>query len=653
MKPGAIISQGLRWIGRTAGAAWQWLVCTVANARRRLFRGRLSDYAVIALDHGVSERVPTVPWWYAYLPGLKLPLSLEYIADALRRIAGDPDLSGVVFLMKGPGLSMAQAQSLARIFERFHRWDAESRRADATPKRVIVHLEQVDIPSYIIACAADGASMTPMASWDILGLRAAPVFLKDTLARFGIEFDVARIAPWKTAADQLTLSEMSEAGREQINWLLDSLSDDIVQAIAAGRGLEPGVVRDLIDRAPLTAEEAVAAGLVDRALYKDELGAYLRTEDNPAALKTYASVRGLLLRRPRRSAPRSIGVISLRGSITGGESRSFPIPLPILGEGTIGSTTVEQQIRNARRDEGLAAVVVYVDSGGGSAMASDLICRELDLLNREKPVIVYMGDVAASGGYYIATPASRIIAQSATLTGSIGVIVAKPVTAGALDKLDAHREVVQRGRNAGLYAEDSAWTPEQRAQVEASVRYYYETFKQRVADGRKLDADGLDAICNGRVWTGKQGLAHGLIDELGDFQTALDEACAAAQLPIDGSVRARNVSTPRNRILPEPASPADALLGETVTDQLRGLAAAPATRGLASAARATTATGILPTACPRSTKSIAAASARRACSFVQIHCHCLKGHSDARCRFHPCPVSGPARVVQRQAGHLL
>ena len=574
MKPASAFAHGLRSIGRLVGMAWQWLVCTLANARRRILRRRLADYAVIALDHGISERVPTVPWWFAYLPSLKLPLSLEYIAGALRRIAEDPDVKGVVFLMKRPGLSMAQAQSMARIFERFRNWDAENRRAGAPPKRVIVHLEQVDIPSYLIACASDGVTMTPMASWDIFGLRAAPVYLKDTLARFGIQFDVARIAPWKTAADQLNLSEMSEAAREQINWLLDSLSGDIVQTIAAGRGLEPDAVQDLIDRAPLTADETLSAGLIDKALYKDELGAYLESEESPATLKTYASVRGLLLRRPRSNAPRSIGVIALRGAITGGESRSYPIPLPVLGEGTIGSTTVEQQIRSARRDKGLAAVVVYVDSGGGSAMASDLICRELDLLNREKPVIVYMGDVAASGGYYIATPARKIIAQSATLTGSIGVIVAKPVTAGALDKLDAHREVIQRGRNAGLYAEDSAWTDDQRAQVEASVRHYYDAFKQRVADGRGLDIDTLDSICNGRVWTGRQALDHGLVDELGDFQTALDLACAAAELSADDRVRVRTISAPRNRILPEPASPADALLGETITDQLQGLAAA-------------------------------------------------------------------------------
>ncbi len=257
-----------------------------------------------------------------------------------------------------------------------------------------------------------------------------------------------------------------------------------------------------------------------------------------------------------------------------GESRRLPIPLPILGGRTLGSASAVQQIRNARRDPGLAAVVAYVDSGGGSALASDLIWRELELLNQEKPVVVYMGDVAASGGYYIAAPARRIVAQPATLTGSIGVVVAKAVTAGALDKLQARREVVQRGQNAGLYGEDSPWSETQRAQIEGSVRHVYQEFKRRVAAGRNLDYDALDPICNGRVWTGKQALAHDLVDELGDFHTALALACTEANLPVDGSVRTRAISAPHTRLLAEPVDAARALLGLDVAGELQAAAAA-------------------------------------------------------------------------------
>ncbi len=571
---GSAIAHFFGAIGGGLSYFWQWIACTIHNTRRLLFRGRLADYAVISLDHGMSERRPATPWWYAFIPGLRVPHSLEYITVAFRRIAEDPDMKGVILLMKDPGLSMAQGQSMARICKRFHDWDDTFRQPDTPPKRVIIHLEEVSIPSYLAACGADIVTMTPMASWDILGLRSAPVFLKDALARFGVEFDVMRIAPWKTAADQFTCSEMSDAHREQIEWILDSLFDQIVDSTAEGRGLELDAVRELIDRAPLTAKGAEEAGLIDAAVYMDQIGAYLESDDEPASLKTYASTKGLLLRHVRHRPGKSIGILSLKGAITGKNSRIFPLPLPILGEGTIGSITVEQQIRAARRDSNMAAVIVYVDSGGGSAMASDLICRELDLLNQEKPVIVYMGDVAASGGYYISAPATKIIAESATLTGSIGVIVAKPITAGAYEKLDAHREIIQRGENASLYAEDSAWTAEQRVQVEAQVRYYYDAFKHVVADGRGLDYDTLDELCNGRVWTGKQAYELGLIDELGDFQRALDLACTESGLPLDGTVRTRNISAPRSRILPESTKPADALSPEPTLDQLRELASA-------------------------------------------------------------------------------
>ncbi len=569
----AAISSAVGSVGRALSYSWQWLTCTIHNSIRWFLHSRLPDYAVIALDHSISERVPTVPWWYAYIPGLKLPLSLEYITNALRRIAEDPDIKGVVILMKDPGLSLAQGQSMARMCQRFHDWDAKFRQPGAQPKKVIIHLEEVNIPSYLAACGADVITMTPMASWDILGVRAAPVFLKDTLAKFGVEFDVMRIAPWKTAADQFACSEMSEANREQIEWLLESLYEQIMEATVYGRGLEVDKVRELIDRAPLTAAEAKEAGLIDVALYKDEIGTHLQSEDKPASLKTYASTRGLLLNRVRARPGKSVGILNLKGTITGKESRVFPLPIPILGEGTVGSITVEQQIRSARRDSNMAAVIVHVDSGGGSAMASDLICRELEMLSQEKPVVVYMGDVAASGGYYIAAPASKIIAQGASLTGSIGVIVAKPITAGAFDKLDAHREVIQRGDNVGLYAEDTRWTEEQRTQVEAQVRFYYDAFKRVVARGRGLEYESLDDICNGRVWTGRQALALGLVDEIGDFQLALEYACDLSGLPNDGTVRTRNISAPRTRNLPEPANPAKALSGEATLAQLRELAA--------------------------------------------------------------------------------
>ncbi len=552
----------LQGIGRAWAGFWDRIGCTYANLRRSLWRGRMADYPVILLDHAIAERAPVVPWYYAYVPGIKLPLSLEYLHKALQRIAGDPDVRGVLFLMKGPSISLAQAQSMVALFARFRRWDNQLAAANAAPKQIIVHLEQTGAAAYLVAAAADKVTMPPLASWDVVGLRVAPTYWKETLRRIGVEFDVVKIAPWKTAADRFIRQDMSDAEREQNNWLLDSLIEDIAGGIAQGRHLSVEQVRALIDNAPLSADEALAAGLIDHILYEDQLANLLGSPDKPdhaARLKPFSQVRGLLLRRPQSHPSGRVGVLSLRGTMIVGNSRSFPLPLPIIGEEMMGSNTVEQAIRAARQDNSLRAVVVHIDTGGGSALASDLIWRELCLLDQEKPVIVYMGDVAASGGYYIATPGRRIIAQSATITGSIGVVIAKGVTAGLREKIGAHREVIRRGENAGLNTDDAPWSPAQRTRIEEMIATVYGAFKQRVADGRNLPYATLDDIANGRVWTGKQALAHGLVDELGDFDTALLAACRAANLPEDGSVRTAPVTPPSRRLMAEPVKQAQAL----------------------------------------------------------------------------------------------
>ena len=525
-----------------------------------MWRGHKTDYAVIRLDHAIAERAPDIPWYYAYLPNFKPPMSLEYLHEALERIAYDPDLRGVIFLLKGPTLSLAQAQSLAALFTRFRGWDSRHRRAGAAAKKIIVHLEQSNAATYVVAAAADRVTMTPLTTWDVMGLRVAPTYWKETLTRVGVEFDVVKVAPWKTAADHYIRSDMSEAERAQYNWLLDSLLEDIVSAVSQGRNLSAQQVCALIDQAPLTAEQALAAGLIDNIAYEDQLPDLFKEpgDEEYAELQTYAHVRPLLLRRPRAAINGRIGVLSVSGTMIVGESRSFPLPLPIVGDDMMGSDTVIQEIRSARQDDRLSAVVLHIDSGGGSALASDLIWRELKLLDQEKPLIVYMGNMAASGGYYISTPGRKIIAQSATLTGSIGVVIAKPVTQEARAKIGANREIVRRGDNAGLFTDDAVWTPTQREKVEEQLFSVYDTFKQRVAEGRNLPFDGIDEIANGRVWTGKQALAHGLVDALGDFETAFIAACHAANLPEDGSVRTKVITRPGERLLGEPAQAAKA-----------------------------------------------------------------------------------------------
>ena len=551
------------WWARGAGAldfAWQYLACGVLNLRRRLFKRRLPDYVVIELDTDILEREPEVPWYYTFLPIYDPPLSLEFIGDALRRVAADPDVKGVTFLFKGATLSLAQAQSLSGLYERFRAWDRAFHASTPgfTPKRIVVYMEEVTAATFVAACGADRITLPPLAEWDVTGLLATPTFFKDLLTRLGLEFEVVRVAPWKTAADSLLYDGLTDAARDQYNWLFDSLFGTIVKAIAQGRNLSEQTVRDLVDQAPLPATVAQKAGLVDQVAYEDELPAWLGQAEQPARCKAYARVRGLLRRQPQHSAAFDIGVISLRGAIMPGDSRSFPIPLPIIGDETLGSNTAQQMIRRARQDDSLGAVILHVDSPGGSALASDLIWRELVLLGMEKPLIVYMGDVAASGGYYIAAASCKIVAQPATITGSIGVIMTKPVMTGAFDKFGVGWDTVQRGAHADLYSSLAPWDGDARHTVEESLDHYYREFKQRVADGRHLPLDTLDDLAGGRVWTGEQALARGLVDHLGDFATAVELACVEAGLPTDGRVRVVPISPPGRWLMAEAASAVEA-----------------------------------------------------------------------------------------------
>lgn len=530
---------------------WGRFVCSVGNAWRRLRKASLPDYVVITLQGDLRERDPERPWFVDFLPGYHPPQTLESLQRALDRIADDPDVRGVVFLFKGASISLAQAQSLAALFERFRRWSLE-RDGRRQAQRIVAFIEQGTSGALMAASAADQVIMAPLADWNVLGLRAAPLFLRTALARLGVEMEVVRVAPWKTAADPFIFDRLSDEARAQYEWLLDSLYDDLVEQIARGRKLPLEQVRAQIDRAPLTAQEALEGGLIDALAYEDELPTLLGDKKKPARLKAYRRVHALLYRRPRPPAEGTIGVITLKGSILPGESRSFPIPLPLFGEETIGSATAQQLIRAARQNKALDAVIVCVDSPGGSALASDLIGRELALLNAEKPVIIYMGDVAASGGYYIAAPGRKIVAQRATLTGSIGVIFAKVNLREAFAKIGARRDEVKRGAHVHIFSDTARWQGELMERIESTLNHIYTQFKARVIEGRKLDPERIESLAGGRVWTGAQAQTHGLVDELGDFQRAVEIAASEARLVDARRVKLVPVTAPRRWLPPAP-----------------------------------------------------------------------------------------------------
>ncbi|MBX3052803.1 MAG: signal peptide peptidase SppA [Caldilineaceae bacterium] len=543
------IGSAFGFLIRQIGRLWRWLFYGLLNGRRSLLRRKWADYVVFELDGEITERTPARPWYIALLPFTAPPITLESLSTALAAIAADPNVYGVLFLVRNAPISLAQAQSLATLFHRFRAWDAaENGPQRAIEKDVVVFLESSGNASYLMAAAADRILMPPQADWNVLGLHTEPAFLADALHTIGVEADVVRVAPWKTAFDRLSRSEMSEAEREQINRLFDGWFDSMVTAISEGRVLGENQVRSLIDQAPLPAEDALAKTLIDGVAYEDELPGLLGIGEREARLLPYAEARRYLKHKPRATHRQQIGVISLSGTVTSGKSRQFPAALPILGDSTIGSSSVQQLVRAAITDDSLAAVVLHIDSGGGSALASDLMWRELSLLARKKPLVAYLGDVAASGGYYIALPAHKIVCQPATLTGSIGVITAKLITKDAYHKLAVNRVSLRRGKNADLYTDSRPWRGEQRDKIEDSVASSYETFKERVCAGRHLPSQRMEELAGGRVWTGSQAVENGLVDVLGDFGAAVEEACRLAELPTDGTVLTVAVETERPRM---------------------------------------------------------------------------------------------------------
>ncbi len=542
-----------------------WLIRfgdALRNARLRIgnwLKVRLRKqigYVVLDVSGPLPEFVPPRPRWHRYLPAFGIPLArrplgLTEIHRVLERIANDPRPRGVVLVLDDLDAGWASVESLRGLIARFKQ----------SGKQVAAYCGRDLNPLiYYAACAADRIFAPPSAGWKVLGLRSGAVFLKDALAAWGVEAEVVAVSPYKTAGDQLARSEMSPQQREMLTWILDGHYERLVGAVAEGRGMTVERVRELIDRAPFTAEEAVEAGLLDGVAYLDELPHRLSekrqdgSQPEPAKLVNLDEVRRALLTPLRRRSGKMIGVIPVRGPIIPGESQRIPlpVPVPIFGNYQTGSDTIAQLFRRVEADERFAGVVLYVDSPGGSALASDLIGREVARVRRKKPVVVYMGDVAASGGYYISAAADWIVCQPLTLTGSIGVVFLKLLTSGLFARFRANREHLQRGAHASIYADDVPLEGGLRAVVEKDVFDTYARFKACVMAGRKMDAGQLDAIAGGRVWLGEQALARGLVDQLGDMQCALDKARELAKLPPDQWTPAAWLFEGRGNRLPPP-----------------------------------------------------------------------------------------------------
>jgi len=453
--------------------------------------------------------------------------SLTGLVMQFKKAKVDKRIKGILLDINLSGVGWGKAEEIRDAITDFR----------SSGKPVYAYIEFGLNKEYYIATACDKIIVPPPGELFINGLAADVMFFRGSLDKLGIYPDIFQIGKYKSAGDMFTQKQMTEAHREYINSLLDDLYGRYVEKIAQGRHKTPDEVRTLIDNAPYSAEKAKEAGLIDEMLYRDDVDKEFKKLLGYKDTDQFVAVRGADY---RDVSPESLGlnkgeriaVIYASGDIGSGSSANSP-----SGEQSIGSDTVAKALNDAAADKTLKAIVLRVDSPGGSGLASDIIWHAVEAANKQKPVVVSMSDVAASGGYYISASAAKIIAQPSTITGSIGVVAGKPVMRGFYDWLGISNEYVLRGKTAGMFRETEKFSDEERAKFEDWIKTtYYQDFVPKVAAGRHKDAQFIDSVGQGRVWTGAQAKDRGLVDDFGGLDKAIEVAKELAKIPADKGV---------------------------------------------------------------------------------------------------------------------
>ena len=440
------------------------------------------------------------------------------VTRTLRFAKRDPDVAGALIRIGSSDFGVGRLQEVRNAIVEFK----------SAGKRAICYAHSYTTGSYIVASACDQIILHPSGEVRLIGLRSESSFYKKTLDKLGIRADLEHIGDYKSASDLLTREGMSDAHREVQNSILDDLYSQVCDSIAADRNLTQDQIKERIDKGPFTAKRAVEYGVIDRLAYSDELEVI--TEESTGEMYSLVKAKAYLnteMFEPDWEVPLpKIAIIEATGTMVTGESFSDPF----TGTRTMGSATIARAVRSVRENDSIKAAVLRIDSGGGLVIAADTIWRELMRLKEVKPLIVSMGDVAGSGGYYIAVPAHIIIAEPGTITGSIGVIGGKYSLKGLYDKIGVHKEIIKRGKHADFYTDYGDYPPEERAIVRQQIAEIYDDFVEKVAEARDMTKEEVDGIARGRIWTGKQALENGLVDELGGLDLALSIARKKAGL---------------------------------------------------------------------------------------------------------------------------
>jgi protease-4 len=427
----------------------------------------------------------------------------------LDRAALDPALDGVVLKVEGAGLGLARSDEVRTAIVRLR----------AAGKKVFAYLLSAGDAEYLVASACDGVFAAPQAMLTIDGLRSQTLYLGGAARQLGVQVDVARVGAYKSFPDQFTRLDMSPEQRETVNAYLDTATRTVASRVLASRPqLDAARWQAALDEGLKSARREAQLGTIDAVLTPEDFELRLKAELPRAAVDP--GYRPFAARSTRWASPRRIAVVPVLGSIGGGRNQASPLG----GDLVAGAESFIESLAHAASDPQVAAIVVRVDSGGGDGLASDLMYRAVLDAAKKKPVVASMGDTAASGGYYVAMGADEVFASPTTLTGSIGVFFAKPALKELAEKWGVNQVAVQRGKLAGITDLYQPWTPEQRAAAQGWVDEFYEGFITEVAARRRLTRDQVDLVARGRVWSGEDAKARGLVDSLGGLGDAVEAA---------------------------------------------------------------------------------------------------------------------------------
>ncbi len=500
-------------------------------------------FAIVAISDYISHRVqpnsvlavelngPVVERGGGSVLGLfsKTQTALNVLRNAIDQGAKDPKIVGLEIRVINPEMELAQAQEIVALIQSFKshgKWTA-------------AYIETAGESGmgntpYIVASACDEVSLMPEGDLNLMGVQLRELFTRGTLDWLGLTPNFASAGKFKSAANMFTEKDFTAAQKEEDEGLAGSLYDQIVAAIGAERKLSPDAIKALIDRAPLNADDGLKARLVDRLEYEDEFNERVKNHGGSShKLIEYTNyARSSLF--SNLGGGDQIAVIYGEGEIQRGGEGFDPFSTP--DSTAMTSDDMTEALKSAREDDDVRAVILRVDSPGGSMLASELIGREVELTAKKKPVVVSMSGYAASGGYLVSIPAAKIIAEPGTITGSIGVLGGKFNVSPAMQKIYANTDAVSLGANVGMFDMWTDFTPAQSKQFQDEIMRDYQHFLKLVADGRHITVAQADAVAQGRVWTGEQAIKFKLVDSLGGLDDAMAAAKGLARLAPDQPV---------------------------------------------------------------------------------------------------------------------